>query len=258
MPEAENHALPGPTNDTWRTWLMTGVRRGPVDRRRLRGEHLGLKRMLVEGMKVHADKPYTWKDFSDAMVRQAVGDAIRSLPHEDSRLVKLAYFGGFSNSQIARQFGLTQATVQRRLRRALATISDQIQHGRALGRRLAMAIGVWISSRWLSDGVHHAVQAAAVASVAVIVAAQPAPTSPSNSWGGGAEAQGAAGVSVSAPLAAPPSSSGGAGDAGGGAVQQPVAVPAAPSAVQAPAVRLPVSIPPLPAVQLPKVKTPAV
>ena len=255
MPEAENHALPGPTNDTWRTWLMTGVRRGPVDRRRLRGEHLGLKRMLVEGMKVNADKPYTWKDFSDAMVRQAVGDAIRSLPHQDSRLVKLAYFGGFSNSQIADQYGLTEATVQRRLRRALAAISEQIQHGRALGRRLAMAIGVWLSGRWLSDGVHHAVQAAAVVSVAVIIAAQPAPSAPGHSSTGAGAAGGGSDTTVSNPVGRPAIQQP-AMAAAPAAVQQPAA--AAPVGLQPPAVRLPVSVPAVPAVQLPKVKTPAV
>jgi hypothetical protein len=229
---------------------MTGVRRGPVDRRRVRGEHLGLKRMLVEGMKVHADKPYTWKDFSDAMVRQAVGDAIRSLPHQDSRLVKLAYFGGFSNSQIAGQFGLTEATVQRRLRRALAAISDQIQHGRALGRRLAMAIALWLSGRWLSDGAHHALQAAAVASVAVIV------FTPPHSWGGGAEGAGgarpAAPAVVQAPVVQAPAVQAPAVQAP--AVQAPaVQIPP----VQAPSISTPVKVPALPPVSLPvKVKTP--
>src|SRR5437660_4595403 len=163
MPEAENHALPGATNDTWRTWLMTGARRSPVDRRRVRGAYKGLKRMLLEGMANAEERPHAWRDFSGAMIRHAVDDAIRSLPSEDTHVVKLAYFGGFSNREIAEQVGLTEATVQRRLRRALATISDHIQHGRTLGRRAIYALTVWLSGRWLTDSAHHFAQAAVVA-----------------------------------------------------------------------------------------------
>src|SRR6266849_7869727 len=47
MPEPENHAVPGATNDSWRTWLMTGARRTRVDPRRMRGDNKGLKKMLV-------------------------------------------------------------------------------------------------------------------------------------------------------------------------------------------------------------------
>src|SRR5947209_16824438 len=174
MPEAENHALPGATNDTWRTWLMTGARRSPVDRRRVRGAYKGLKRMLLEGMANAEERPHAWRDFSGAMIRHAVDDAIRSLPSEDTHVVKLAYFGGFSNREIAEQVGLTEATVQRRLRRALATISDQIQHGRTLGRRAMYALTVWLSGRWLTDSAHHFAQAAVVAGATAIIVAQPA------------------------------------------------------------------------------------
>src|SRR5256885_7501378 len=174
MPAAENHVLPGATNDTWRTWLMTGVRRTPVDRRRMRGAHKGLKKMLIEGMDNGEDRPHAWKDFSGAMIRHAVDDAIRSLPREDKEVVKLAYFGGFSNREIASQVGLTEGTVQRRLRRALAAISDHIQHGRAIGRRAMSVLVIWLSGRWLADSAHHLVQVAVVAGAAAVIVAQPA------------------------------------------------------------------------------------
>src|SRR5919109_219279 len=178
MPEAENHALPGSTNDSWRAWLMTGARRTPADRRRMRGAHKGLKKMLLEGMGNGDDRPHAWKDFSGAMIRHAVDDAMRSLPTQDKQVVKLAYFGGYSNREIAVQTGLTEATVQRRLRRALATISEHIQRGRALGRKVAYAMALWLSARWLSDAMAHLAPAATVAAVTVIVVAQPAVTSP--------------------------------------------------------------------------------
>jgi len=141
----------------------------------MRGEHKGLKRMLLEGVGNGEDRPHAWNDFSGAMVRHAVDEAMRSLPAEDTQVVKLAYFGGYSNREIADQVGLTEGTVQRRLRRALASISEHIQHGRALGRRAVYALAIWLSGRWVTDSAHQFVQAAAVAAAATVIVAQPAP-----------------------------------------------------------------------------------
>jgi Sigma-70, region 4 len=162
-------------HDSWRTWLLTGVRRNLVDRRRIRGSHLGLKKMLIEGMNVRFDKPYTWKEFSDAMVRQSVGDAMHTMRREDSQLVKLAYFAGLSNREIAGNMGLGEATVGRRLRHALDVISNYIERGRGAGRRVISVIAVWLSGRWLADAVHGIAPVAAVAAATVIILADPAP-----------------------------------------------------------------------------------
>src|SRR5213594_829072 len=156
-PEVDNHTVPLAIHESWRAWLMTGARRTPVDKRRMGGAH------------THA-----WKDFSGAMVRHAVDDAMRELPPEDTRVVKLAYFGGYSNREIAREVGLTEGTVQRRLRRALAAISDHIQQGRAIGRRVLYGAGLILSGKWLHDAGQHALTAAAVVGAATgIIATQP-------------------------------------------------------------------------------------
>src|SRR5690348_8331935 len=176
MPEAERRALAGSTNDSWRTWLMTGARRTPADRRRVRGAHKGLKKMLLEGMTNGDERPHAWKDFSGAMIRHAVDEAMRTLAAEDKQVVKLAYFGGYSNHEIALETGLTEATVQRRLRRALAAISEHIQHGRALGRKAMYALTLWLSARWLSELASHAAPAAVAVAVTVIVVSQPVPS----------------------------------------------------------------------------------
>lgn len=184
MDEGANHTLPGPINDSWRAWLMTGARRVPLDPRRLQGAHRGLKKILGEGLTNQVEAPYTWKDFSGAMVRHAVDDALHSLPAADTKVVKLAYFGGYSNREIAHHVGMTEGAVQRRLRRALAAISDQIQNGRALGRRAIYAVAAFLSGRWLSDSAQHTLASVAVAGAAavVIIATQPgAASSPSGS-----------------------------------------------------------------------------
>ena len=210
---------------------MTGARRSRVDRRRMRGEHKGLKRMLLEGVGNGEDRPHAWNDFSGAMVRHAVDEAMRSLPAQDNQVVKLAYFGGYSNREIADQVGLTEGTVQRRLRRALASISEHIQHGRALGRRAVYALAIWLSGRWVTDSAHQFVQAAAVAAAATVIVAQPAPPP----------------VTSGSPPAQTQSNP---------AQQGPVPSPTAPSlnlpgqltlpAVRAPVLNLPVQAPPIP------------
>lgn len=227
---------------------MTGVRREQGDKRRIRGAHLGLKRMLVEGMEVRVDRPYSWKEFSDALVRQAVGDAVRSLAPRDAELVKLAYFGRYSNREIANEVGLTEATVQRRLRRALSAISDHIQRGRALGRRAAFALTAWLGGRWLTDGAHHLAEVAVVASAAVIVVAQPAvpiATAPPPVHETRSDI---ASTPQRAPLAVVPLPS-------AASRPEPVQVPASPVQVPAAPVQIaPAVLPPLPPLPPPPVK----
>ena len=161
-------------NDTWRMWLLTGVRREPMDRRRIRGSHLGLKRMLVEGMQVPIDRPYTWREFSDAMVRQSVGEAMHSMPREDANLVKLAYFGGLTNREIAGHLDLAEGTVERRLRKAIDVISRYIQRGRGIGQRVLATLAVWLSGRWINDAIQQAAPAGAAAVAAAAILLVPA------------------------------------------------------------------------------------
>ena len=214
-------------HDSWRTWLLTGIRRDPVDRRRIRGSHLGLKKMLLEGMSVRIDKPYTWKEFSDAMVRQSVGEAMHSMRREDSQLVKLAYFGGLSNAEIAGNMAIGEATVERRLRRALDVISRYIERGRGLGQRVIAAIAVWLSGRWLVDAMHNALPVGAVAAATVIILAGPAP---------------AVSADRHAPAAAPST--------------QMTVVPPVPSPT-APIIQAPPATDPAPAVEAPTIPNPA-
>ncbi len=153
---------------------MTGTRRGRIDRRRVRGAHLGLKRMLAEGMAVSGEPAYTWKEFSDAMLRHAIGDAVRELPDEDKNVLKLAYFGGWSNREISAAYGLTQTAVERRLRRAIDRISDHVHRGSAIVRRAALVVAAWFCARWCGGWIEHVGQASAVAAAAAIIAVQPA------------------------------------------------------------------------------------
>jgi sigma-70-like protein len=245
-----DEALPNRAAESWRAWLMTGARRGPVDRRRVRGAHVGIKRMLADGMRSPAgEKPYTWKEFSDSLVRQSVGEAMTLLGPQDARLVKLAYFGGMSNGEIARHTGLNESMVQRRLRQAIEAISRHVERGKHFGQRVIAAIAVFLSGRWADSAVHGAVQGAAVAAAALIMVTHPAASPATDSHAGPASVAPAAAAPVVPPLPSPTAPAA----TSGSALQAPdptSALPAAP-AVQAPAVQVPVSLPPVPALPSP-------
>src|ERR1700694_1536305 len=150
-PATEHQVDPQAASASWRTWLMTGMRQGPIMRRRVRGAHKGLKRMLVEGMHDGDGGPRTWKSFSGSMVRQAVEEAVSSLPPRQRQLIKLAYFSDLSNREIAQGLGITLSSVERGLRQAIARISEHVERGRSAGRKVIYALAVFLGGRWLSQ-----------------------------------------------------------------------------------------------------------
>jgi DNA-directed RNA polymerase specialized sigma24 family protein len=176
---ADDQVIPAAASDSWRTWLMTGVRRGPVSRRRVRGAHKSLKKILVEGMANGGDRPHPWKDFSGVMVRQAVDEAVNTLPAQQKQVVKLAYFTGLTNREIGEKLGLSVAGVEKRLRQALATVSDYVERGRATGRRAAFGLVMFLPGRLFGgtarrtsgSAIDHLMQAGMVAGAGAAAAA---------------------------------------------------------------------------------------
>jgi DNA-binding CsgD family transcriptional regulator len=166
--EAENQQVPTSAKDSWRSWLMTGTRQEPIFRRRVRGAHKGLKRMLVEGMA--SDQSQTWTRFSGAMVRQAVDEAVSSLPPRQKQLIKLAYFSDLSNREIAQGLGITLGSVERGLREAIARVSEYVERGKGAGRKAIYAIGLFLAGRQvLKTGM----LVIATATAGAVVSAQP-------------------------------------------------------------------------------------
>jgi sigma-70-like protein len=130
----------------WRAWLATGARRAPIDRRRARGAEAQLKKILVGG-------PSGAVDFSSAMARQAIDEALYELPSKHKHVVKLAYFGGLTNREIAQQLGLSVSGVRRVLRESLAIVGAHFERGRAKGRRAIQDLLMLFFWRRLGDGM---------------------------------------------------------------------------------------------------------
>jgi hypothetical protein len=110
-------------------------------------------------------------------VRQAVGDAVSSLPPRQKQLIKLAYFSDLSNREIAQGLGITLSSVERGLRQAIASVSEHVERGRAAGRRALYALAMFLGGRWLSDA-HRVLKVGTVvlvtASAGALLSVQPA------------------------------------------------------------------------------------
>jgi RNA polymerase sigma-70 factor (ECF subfamily) len=113
-----------------RTWLVTAVRNRAIDYLRGRGAHerqeLELQPDLAES---HRSDP--WHEVSLSLERMAVREAVRSLPLEQKQAVQLAYFGGYSQAEIADMTHVPVSTVKGRMRLALEKLSSYLQ-GRGL------------------------------------------------------------------------------------------------------------------------------
>jgi RNA polymerase sigma factor (sigma-70 family) len=114
-----------------RTWLLTSVRNRSIDYLRGRGAHerqeLELQPALVE-VGARSDP---WREVSLSLERTAVREAMSNLPAEQRQAVELAYFGGYSQREIADMTSVPLSTVKGRMRLALEKLSSYLQ-GRGL------------------------------------------------------------------------------------------------------------------------------
>jgi predicted DNA-binding protein (UPF0251 family) len=160
-----------------RGWLLMGSPTNPVDPRRRIGAHRRLKDILLGTAESRASRD-PWARFSGAMDRQALEEALAALSEEELELVGLAFFEGRTNGAIARQLGLSVATVQRRLRSALGTMSKYLRERGAGTWGLAGSPGLleghrlrgWIDARF-TDQLQAPVRELAQVAVGALVVA---------------------------------------------------------------------------------------
>jgi sigma-70-like protein len=249
--DADFIVLPAATSDAWRTWLMTGARRPPFDRQRINGAHRGLKKLMVEGTTSPTDRSLPWNDFSSAMIRQAVDEALNTLPAGHKQAVKLAYFGGFTNQEIAQHLGVDEAAVRRMLQVALAAVSAHVERGKTTTRKVIYLLAIWAAGRQLIDYLRRlppAMDQAAQAGVVVVAGVVTASVLVSNSPTPAHLAQADRGrVSVTAPVATPaiPSSNLPIGTVSAAAPVSLPAVPAVPAVPSPTPLPVKVSVPPV-------------
>jgi RNA polymerase sigma factor (sigma-70 family) len=114
-----------------RTWLLTSVRNRSIDYLRGRGAHERQELELQPALAEVGPRADPWREVSLSLERSAVREAMGSLPAEQRQAVELAYFGGYSQREIADMTSVPISTVKGRMRLALEKLSSYLQ-GRGL------------------------------------------------------------------------------------------------------------------------------
>ena len=115
------------------SWLALMARSRAIDRVRSRTARAKLEEPV--GNLPEPPSPGTTLDAD----RQAVRQAMRALTAEHRRLLDLAFFSGFTHSELAERLGLPLGTVKTRLRAAMHKLKEELT--RAAGRTVRSSHG---------------------------------------------------------------------------------------------------------------------
>ncbi len=117
------------------TWLTGITRHRAIDQLRRRGSRPEQHSVAWAEISPGAEPAVNGPEQTAALVmeRARVRAAIDLLSEEQQRVLALAYFQGFSQSQIAEALGLPLGTVKTRLRLGMQKLRDTLQENRVAG-----------------------------------------------------------------------------------------------------------------------------
>jgi RNA polymerase sigma-70 factor (ECF subfamily) len=115
-----------------RSWLLSVVRNRAIDFLRSRAGKA--PKLTFDDDAVLEARPAVERTEEEALKRETAAElrgALGKLPGEQSKVIELAYFGGFSHSEISRILGLPMGTVKGRMRLGLEKIRGELAEGLA-------------------------------------------------------------------------------------------------------------------------------
>jgi RNA polymerase sigma-70 factor (ECF subfamily) len=113
-----------------RTWMLGIVRNRAIDF--LRSKAGRAPKLDFDDDAILEHRPAAEQTESEALQRetaQEVRGALDELPGEQAKVIQLAYFGGFSHSEIAGMLGVPLGTVKGRMRLGLEKIRGELAEG---------------------------------------------------------------------------------------------------------------------------------
>jgi RNA polymerase sigma-70 factor, ECF subfamily len=120
------------TRGSVRSWLLSVVRNRAIDF--LRSKAGKAPKLAFDDDSILEQRPAVEMTDEEAMRRETASElrgALGKLPDEQSKVIELAYFGGFSHSEIAAILGLPMGTVKGRMRLGLEKIRGELAEGLA-------------------------------------------------------------------------------------------------------------------------------
>jgi RNA polymerase sigma-70 factor, ECF subfamily len=113
-----------------RTWMLGIVRNRAIDA--LRSKSGKAPKLDFDDDSILEHRPAAEQTESEALQRETaeeVRGALGELPGEQAKVIQLAYFGGFSHSEIAGMLGVPLGTVKGRMRLGLEKIRGELAEG---------------------------------------------------------------------------------------------------------------------------------
>lgn len=110
-----------------RSWVLSVVRNRAIDALRRGGANA--PKLDRDDDAVLDGRPAAERTDTEALRNETAAElrgALRSLPDEQSKVIELAYFGGFSHSEISEMVGLPLGTVKGRMRLGLEKIRAEL------------------------------------------------------------------------------------------------------------------------------------
>jgi RNA polymerase sigma-70 factor, ECF subfamily len=115
-----------------RSWMLSIVRYRAIDRMRTRGAKA--PKLDLDDDSILEQRPSEWLTDEEVERNETAAelhDVLRILPREQSSTIELAYFGGFSQSQISGLLDVPLGTVKGRMRLGLEKIRREMAGGAA-------------------------------------------------------------------------------------------------------------------------------
>lgn len=115
-----------------RSWTLSIVRNRAIDA--LRSKAGRAPKLDFDDEALLEQRPSGEMTDEEAMRRETTDQlrgALERLPGDQSKVIELAYFGGFSHSEIARMLGVPMGTVKGRMRLGLEKIRGELAEGLA-------------------------------------------------------------------------------------------------------------------------------
>ena len=115
-----------------RSWMLSIVRNRGIDALRSRAGKA--PKLTFDDDEILEQRPAEERTDEEAMRRETASEvrgALGELPGEQAKVLELAYFGGFSQSEIAQMLGVPLGTVKGRMRLGLEKIRNELAEGLA-------------------------------------------------------------------------------------------------------------------------------
>ena len=110
-----------------RSWFLSMVHHRCIDK--LRARQSRPRSVTLEDDPPYAARTDVWREVLANLTHEAVAGALSTLPADQREAIEMAYFGGYTHTEIAQRTGAPLGTVKGRIRLGLHRLKDLLVAG---------------------------------------------------------------------------------------------------------------------------------